>query len=187
MTKVLHVVVSDFLVFSLKYDSSLTNGMKTYCTPHQVLNQYSSTNIESIQNAASFPPTSPIATPISVSLKQVETSWYYNQCAINYNKSTDFYVKVAYKHSKPYDTVNKVDAGNLGIVTGTIPKELLYNISGVGDTLSDVNFWKVYGSSDTISIKILNAGLMQGTNNIYLRNLYLYQEYIPSAIKIQHL
>ena len=186
MTKILHVVLTDFLVMTIAHDSSYTDGLKTYCTPHQILNKYSSTNIENLTERVGFPPTNIVATPISVSIKEVDTMWYYTQCAINYNKSTDFYVKVNYKFSTPYKTLLKTDVANGGVVTGTLAKEKLYSVNG-NDTYTDVNFRKVYSTSDFISIRILNAGLMQGTNQIFMRNMYVYNEFLPSNMEIQHM
>jgi len=99
--------------------------------------------------------------------------WFYARCGMSYELAKFF----------NYGQIRSLTYPN-PVTTKTIPKE--YIVSSLSTTTTiDRNYERIYKDYEKGEFKILNARLVGSP--VYIKNVVVFQEYIPSNIEYQHL
>lgn len=170
---IINLSVKQFLVVSL--GAFGTTGIQVFCTPNQKYlpfsdNQTSNTglNVSNLGPAASRVSNQIPFAANSASSYGYDGRWFHTRCAISYDQNSMY--------------LNNYSWGQDQLVSQTISTERLYNSPSNVD--SDNHFKYFFRSGEMSTFQISN------NNNIsvpiYLRNIYIFREYIPVGIKLEH-
>ena len=166
---IIHISVSDYLVFS--FYSSAANVLSR-CMVHQKSNPTAETLTTVTLHNNYFTSAPIIKASISATnvFANLNAKWFYMRCGMTIDDSKFFvYAQLS---GTTYPAV---------IVENTIPKNMQFN----NENISLVeNFRRIYRKSDTITLKILNSGLVN--TSVYIKNLYLFQEYFRETVQFQY-
>jgi len=168
--KIIHVSVSDYLVYSFSVNGLNIN---TRCMVHQKTNPTAENETTVTGHNNYFASQPPIRALISTTNSFLHTtgSWFYLRCALN--NETSKYFSYGAKLGVLYPAT---------ITENNIPLSVLLK----SENINTVNrFQKIYTKSSTITVKVLNAALVGSP--VYIKNLYILQEYIRETIEFQYL
>ena len=167
---IMHISVSDFIVFSFYATAA---NIISRCMVHQKSNPDAETNATATLHNAYFTTSPPaIRSQISTTntFPNTDGTWFYMRCGMSLD--SDKYFIYGQKQGTTYPGV---------ITESTIPKETLFN----SESISVVDHFKrIYRKSDTMKVKILNASTLGSP--VYMKNLYIFQEYIRENIQFQY-
>jgi len=166
----IHISISDYIVLS--FYSTAANVISR-CMVHQKTNYSAETN-SSVTTHNNYFTTNPpaIRAQISTTNTFANTSgvWFYMRCGMN--NDTSKYFLYGQKQATTYPAV---------VTESTIPMETLFRSESIN--VID-HFRKIYRKSDTMTIKILNASLVNSP--VYIKNLYVLQEYVRETVQFQY-
>lgn len=152
-------------------NSATTVGL--YCTVYQKLKKTVElqTTLVNLQSQITADPNNSITSTIPAA-PQTATSldgkWFFTQCAMSFDHQL-FYL-------------NNVIDGLERFQSKTLNPEVLF--TSPSNVSNDTYFRTVYRTGETLTLKILNARNI-GTK-IFIKNLYLFREYIPKELKHLH-
>jgi hypothetical protein len=170
-SNVINFSVKDFLVLSLYGNSATTVGL--YCTVYQKLKKTVElqTTLVNLQSLMTADPNNNIGQTIPASphtATSLDGKWFFSQCAMSFDHQL-FYL------NNVVDAIDKFQSK-------TLNPEVLY--TSPSSVSNDTYFRSVYRTGETLTLKILNARNI-GTK-IFIKNLYLFREYIPKELKHLH-
>lgn len=188
ITKLIHVIVPDHIVITIRKHNTLDGYVESYCIQYQSQNQLKDAtaftggtpagggdeNIEAATYIQPVPPSTVVYPPHGyafdkVTMNKIEGFWFYTRCAIN-AQTDNFYVLGSFRYSSPYpDTYSKVN-----IVPSSdpklqiMPKENLYpdskvlsthpNKAVLYDLKSDTVYKTISINPVTIQVKMSQSG-----------------------------
>ncbi len=166
---------------------SISEKLGTYCSLYNIDNSA----IEAVKNAINeedFPPNSYSYAHIN---PNIGGWWYYTRCAVNYD-AREMYLQAKMNYGEPYKTKKPSESKNIISEKNgnNFPYEkLLYKIKNNSwDT--DISFRKYFRNTDKSSFKIITAknggGAVITSVYAYLKNLYIFNDYIPKDMNFQY-
>ena len=166
----IHISISNYFVFSFY---ATTIDIISRCMVHQKTNPDAEllTTVTTHNNYFTTTPP-PIRTQISTTNTFSNTNglWFYLRCGMN--NYTNKYFLYGQKQATTYPA---------SVLENTIPKSTQIRSESIN--VID-NFRKIYRKSDTMTMKILNASLVN--SQVYIKNLYILQDYIRENIQFQY-
>ena len=169
--KVINLVITDLMVMS--FGSVSATDINLYCTVVEKTNPQAKlettiSGLEAYINQSTINKAANMKSTISSSNAQ----WFYARCGVNYENQIFF----------NYGQIKSVTFPS-PVVTQAIPKE--YIVKSLSTTTINRNFERIYKNYEFSTFSILNARL---TNSpVYIKNIVVFQEYIPYNFEYQHL
>ncbi len=169
---IIHISVSEFLVYSF-YSSN--TEVKTRCMMHQKTNPAAEQTTTVTAHDSYFTGTPYVRTVISTTNNFANTNgiWFYLRCAMTLDN--DKYIVYGQMQGTTYPAT---------VTESTIPLETLFTDASPSRIDMADHYRYIYRKSDTMTLKILNANTV-GTA-VYIKNLYILQEYLRENIQFQY-